>query len=307
MDHAATIAALQIVQARAAATRNLRYRAAIANELVSGHPADPQALLDAAALLGWDLHLPRYAIVIGLTDAHSRKMASVASTELEEQLLEAMDAALGPSAIAWGMRTHLGVLAATSGADVDDRIRLARTVQEEIRRRLPHLLASVATGSTVAGLSNLHQTYQEAQDAMAVGGGMYPPGFCVRADDLGFFRLLFEVPTERLERYCAEVLGPLLEYDRCHNGSLVKTLDVYLACECNTAKAARQLYVHYNTLRYRLSQIALLAGPLDGHRARRLTLEVALQARKVVASRSGGLIVGPLSGSRAAKLPQAQG
>ncbi len=306
IEHGATVAALQMVQARAAATRNLRYRAAIGNELVSGHPTDRQALLDTAAVLGWDLHLPRCAVVTCLVDAHSRKMLSVASTGIEDELLQAVDAAFGPSAIAWGLHTQLAILATSSAADVDDRIRLARTVQEEIRRRLPHLLVSVATGCTVTDPSNLHQTYQEAQDAMVVGRALYTPGFCVRYDDLGFYRLLFEVPTERLERYCDDILGPLLEYDRRRNGSLVKTLDVYLGCGCNSARAARQLYVHYNTLRYRLSQIKLLTGPLDGYRARRLTLEVALQAREVVTSRSRNLNVGPMDGARAAEHTQAQ-
>jgi PucR family transcriptional regulator, purine catabolism regulatory protein len=74
----------------------------------------------------------------------------------------------------------------------------------------------------------------------------------------------------------------LLDYDGKHHASLVRTLEVYLRRDRNMAAAARELFVHYNTLRYRLQQISSLLGGLDRHGTSRLSLEVAVHGMKLL-------------------------
>ena len=77
-------------------------------------------------------------------------------------------------------------------------------------------------------------------------------------------------------RYYAHLLDPLRRYDREHHGDLVKTLSAYLRHGGNAVAAAGALYMHRNSMRYRLARIrALLALDLDDPDTR-LALRVAL-------------------------------
>lgn len=77
-------------------------------------------------------------------------------------------------------------------------------------------------------------------------------------------------------RYYAHLLDPLRRYDREHHGDLVKTLSAYLRHGGNAVAAAGALYIHRNSMRYRLARIrALLAEDIDDPDTR-LALRVAL-------------------------------
>lgn len=67
-------------------------------------------------------------------------------------------------------------------------------------------------------------------------------------------------------------------YDREHNSDLIRTLKVFFAANANTSEAADRLYLHRNSLSYRLARIQTLTGlDLKDHRAR-LALQLGLLA-----------------------------
>ncbi|MEO8287563.1 MAG: helix-turn-helix domain-containing protein [Chloroflexota bacterium] len=76
--------------------------------------------------------------------------------------------------------------------------------------------------------------------------------------------------------YYLGLLAPLLRYDREHHGDLVKTLDAYLRHGGNASRTANALYVHRNSLRYRLARIQALTGLDYDDADSRLALQVAL-------------------------------
>ncbi len=63
-----------------------------------------------------------------------------------------------------------------------------------------------------------------------------------------------------------QILGPLIEYDRTHGSQLVRSLEVWLAHDRSTNRAARALHLHLhlhlhpNTLTYRLRRSADMTG-----------------------------------------------
>jgi purine catabolism regulator len=77
-------------------------------------------------------------------------------------------------------------------------------------------------------------------------------------------------------RYYRELLGPLQRYDREHHGDLVKTLNAYLRHGGNATRTANALYLHRNSLRYRLARIQALTGLDPDDPDMRLALQVAL-------------------------------
>jgi PucR family transcriptional regulator, purine catabolism regulatory protein len=57
-----------------------------------------------------------------------------------------------------------------------------------------------------------------------------------------------------------QILGPLIDYDRAHGSHLVRSLEVWLAHDRSTNRAARTLHLHPNTLAYRLRRVAEMTG-----------------------------------------------
>ena len=73
-------------------------------------------------------------------------------------------------------------------------------------------------------------------------------------------RLLATVPTPVLRSFTERLLGPLTEYDARHNAELLPTLRSFLACDGSWSACASRMYVHVNTVRYRIGRIEALTG-----------------------------------------------
>jgi DNA-binding PucR family transcriptional regulator len=73
-------------------------------------------------------------------------------------------------------------------------------------------------------------------------------------------RLLASVPTPVLRSFTERLLGPLADYDARHNAELLLTLRAFLACDGSWSACASRMYVHVNTVRYRIGRIEALTG-----------------------------------------------
>jgi PucR family transcriptional regulator, purine catabolism regulatory protein len=233
-----------------------------------------------ATAMGWDMDRARAAVVVELCDGAGGRVA-VAGQPIEDRLVRAAQDAGGSEAIVWALRSGLALL-------VEPRPsvgRVARDLHAALRRTAAAAGVMVAAGGVAAGVDDLGRSYEEAASTLALGRELNGQDFVLEHDDLGVYRLLSRLPLEELRRHRAQAIGPLLDYDRDHNGALVHTLEVFMRCERNRVRAAEELFVHYNTLRYRLGQIDALTGGLSGDSTARLNLELALCAHRLVQGR----------------------
>jgi DNA-binding PucR family transcriptional regulator len=76
--------------------------------------------------------------------------------------------------------------------------------------------------------------------------------------------------------YYLGLLEPLRQYDREHHGDLVKTLAAYLRHGGNSVQTANALFIHRNSLRYRLSRVQALTSLDPDDPDARLALQIAL-------------------------------
>jgi len=98
-------------------------------------------------------------------------------------------------------------------------------------------------------------------------------------DDLGLYRILaFEGLQGELIEFCSHTIKPLIEYDTINNTELVKTLKTYFQCDGNKKKISEKMYMHYNTIIYRLQKIQDITGLDLEEGDSRLNLEIALKA-----------------------------
>jgi len=132
-------------------------------------------------------------------------------------------------------------------------------------------------GWTVAALSHtLTQARQARRLAALPGGGVR----LVDAAAIGSVDLLLTLlPGEARQAFRARLLDPLLAYDSEHGTELVRTLEVFLDCSGSWTKAAETMFVHVNSLRYRIRRIEELTGRDLGSLEDQAALLLALRLR----------------------------
>ena len=96
----------------------------------------------------------------------------------------------------------------------------------------------------------------EAEKSLTIGLAVWPKGTIFHYDDLGFYRLIVnQTDSEELKAFYRDTLEPLVAYDKNNQTFLVPTLEAYLKNNGNITSTAQNLFVHYNTVKYRLEQI----------------------------------------------------
>jgi purine catabolism regulator len=176
----------------------------------------------------------------------------------------------------WERSTEVAALIATGPHGAAGLEEVAAELQAEVRRRQPSALVSIGIGRAVDDPLRLRESHAEARQARAIGTWKLGPGAIASFETLGLDRLLVAAPEAEREAFVAGALGPLLDHDRQHGTVLVDTLGRWLA-DRNGAHAARDLFVHYNTLKNRLERIEALIGPFIEDPARCLELALAIR------------------------------
>ena len=80
------------------------------------------------------------------------------------------------------------------------------------------------------------------------------------AGSRGSRELLASVPPPVLRSFREGLLGPLAEYDARRGAELLPTLQSFLACDGSWSACASRMYIHVNTVRYRIGRIEALTG-----------------------------------------------
>ena len=126
-------------------------------------------------------------------------------------------------------------------------------------RRMPDKAIYCGEGSVVWDISNVSTSYRRAAYATRVAIRQGKP--FARFDDLGMERILYSVEDEALLLEMGKnKLEPLMEYDKKHNADFLQTLTCYLKNNGSVKAVADELFIHKNTIVYRMGKIKELLG-----------------------------------------------
>ena len=113
-------------------------------------------------------------------------------------------------------------------------------------------------GMDVFKLEELASSYSQAKNVIdAKNRNLIDPGIN-HFGDLGLFQILYITDVATLKKLYPNKIKPIIEYDNTHNSSLLDTLEIYLDNKNSLATAAKIMYVHKNTILYRIDKINTL-------------------------------------------------
>ncbi|HEY6297399.1 MAG TPA: PucR family transcriptional regulator ligand-binding domain-containing protein [Streptosporangiaceae bacterium] len=142
------------------------------------------------------------------------------------------------------------------------RLRAAQPVLECDRSRIRVSVGVSAPAEGVAALAGaLHEAQSARRLALIRAGTGAGAMSVVTSDEVASYELLLaSVPGSVLRSFRDRLLGPLLAYDERHRAELLPTLREFLACSGSWHACAAAMYVHVNTVRYRIRRIEELTG-----------------------------------------------
>lgn len=117
----------------------------------------------------------------------------------------------------------------------------------------------VGYGNVASRLCDIAQSYQEARMALEVGRLFYGERDTISYGKLGIGRLIYQLPMSLCEMFIKEVFGDQIP-DILEDEETMTTISKFLENNLNISETARQLYVHRNTLVYRLERIEKAIG-----------------------------------------------
>ena len=141
----------------------------------------------------------------------------------------------------------------------------------------------VGVGTMAMHLRDLAKSYKEAQIAIEVGKVFDTERYIINYENLGIGRLIYQLPTTLCEMFLQEVFkkNPIDALDQ----ETLFTIYKFFENNLNVSETARKLFVHRNTLVYRLEKIKKLTGLDLREFDDAITFKVALMVKKYLTSR----------------------
>ncbi len=135
--------------------------------------------------------------------------------------------------------------------------KLARSIADSINTEL-YTHAIIGIGTPVVGIKDLAKSFKEAQVALEVGKVFDTERTIVSYDSLGIARLIYQLPTTLCEMFLREVFktGSIDSLDQ----ETLFTIQRFFENNLNVSETSRKLFVHRNTLVYRLEKIKKITG-----------------------------------------------
>jgi purine catabolism regulator len=292
LHQAVTIVALELLRSRVAGDTERRLAgdvlaAVVAGELAGAELArrlEPLGLVDRVA-----------ALVIerpGNGRGSAAPLEAALSAALHDESTLGLVASTGPL-----------TCALVAGLEEDELVTVAERVAEQVAADLGADVV-VGVGRAVPG-GEARRAFHEGRCALeAVGLGLNGDGPGANGGsrngsgthaaaaaggrvatykDLGSFQLLLSLQDdEALRLFCDSILGPIEAGDGHYGGELMRSLEAFIEENGQWERAARRLYCHRHTLRYRIRRVEELTGRNLGSARDRIEFWLALRGRELV-------------------------
>ncbi len=285
LERAAAVAALLITREQAVTAVENKYQGDFLRDVFLGRAGDQQYVAEHSTGFGWQLDRP-VVVVAAELDPVLPSDGPVSSQQLRMWQ--------GRFAAAWSQVSQ-DIDRSIPSADFSSEVVTLLPVDDDsgqavVRRAVTAVAGdrgggrrpfSVGVSRVASGLADLPEAYAQARRAVEVGRRIHGSGSTTFFDQLGIHRLIALIrDSGELDRYVHDVLGPLAE-TTSEAADLRETLQVLLDTNFNVAEAARLQFFHYNTMRYRVSKLERLLGPLSSDPHLRLDAAVALRVLEI--------------------------
>ncbi|MEO8093097.1 MAG: PucR family transcriptional regulator ligand-binding domain-containing protein [bacterium] len=265
---AAMVVGLELMRERVVRETERRLAGDLLAEALSGR-LDPEELIGRLRPFG--IGEEAAVLVFDLAEPHA------AEADAEARMAE-----IGvPALVATSGASGRPLLCAVVGGDGVEPTELAGRLREALLGAHGPVRAAASRRCPVGSLRRAFHEARCALEATSLSNGDAPD--VASHDDLGAFTLLLALQDDdALRAYSDGLLDPIERTEGAYGGELLRSLEAFIENNGNWERAARTLYCHRHTLRYRIRKVEELTGRDLGRATDRIELWLALRARELV-------------------------
>lgn len=298
VERAATVAALAMVHHLAVTEVERRYYSEFFNEMLMAGVAEEKKMRQRAKGLGINLASSHAVAVVQLNKRQAplpdENTLSADWEEDRQQILQQMMQGLRMqfTDIAIGYKFDSLIILVPKQAQTPAKAKsiykeTVSSISSFIRKKTnaidPAVRVLFGVGRYAGGLTGLQASYREAMQALQIGRNVWPDAETYYFEELGVWRLLGNIADKNeLKAFVKETIAPIIEYDKERGTELIKTLEMYFECQGNLKQVAEKMFIHYNTVLYRLERIVQITGINFNNAADNLNFQLALKILKIL-------------------------
>lgn len=280
LEEAATIVAAELLRERSVAEAEARSHGDLMQALIANDVAGA-GICERAALLGHDLTAEQAVVVVAPAGAavlpEAAAVVSAGRRAVARAGLRGLFGMVDQNAVA--------LLAAGDRSLCREGVeRWVRAFEEELGRRAEAVELCFGVSEVPCPGEAVCEGLAHARQAVAMCR-LRNEGNLICFDDAQLIASLIDITNrEAIERYIERTIGRLEEYDGRKHAHLAQTLETYLDCSGVARHAAKALFLHPHSLRYRLRRITEIQGIDLEDPMVRLSSHLALKLRAIVAT-----------------------
>lgn len=276
VEQGAAACALEMSKAKAISEATKSLRGDFVDAVLAG-AIPPQEIQRWAQRIGHDITAPHTAVIFAWPEGAGlslRRLETIVNGEIGLGRVSAL------------LRVSEGEVAAFVVLDPADPLKTARGFAQAVHNQAhgehPKTGLLCGIGRPALQVADWRTSYKEAGQALAAARRLGERG-PLYFGDLSVHRLLFQLEGHPdLDTFVEETLGALIDYDKAHHSNLLQTLSAYFANGGNLSQTAEALFVHRNTLQYRMERIAQISALDLANPETKLAVHLALKAYRLL-------------------------
>ncbi len=270
-ENASSLISIELLKERALAEQEQHMRGQLLEDVLTKRYGDEKVTLRSGQYVGFDF-TRRYAVFVidadSLENLLQHELLDSGEEEIQrlkqraqQTIRESIHAWTGPLLL---MNHSFGMVGMAGIRDLTEWARLRKALRETVKKlnkEYPRLNFSAGVGRVKKGLAHADASWNEAKLALRAGRKRQGDDCTATFDELGVLCFLSELTESRAMReYYDEKMRCLIEFDAQNNSELVKTLECYVACNGKLQATADMLFVHRNSVVYRLKKIKAITS-----------------------------------------------
>jgi len=283
IEQAINVISFEMMKQQAVKERSRRYKNEFFTQFLEGKLSSEREVIQRGREFGLQVHKAYRGIVVKLDNAiHSIKhYASPPDLTDRDQVYELIKFELrrrGLDYVIGAMNDHVVVILYSESAtepQLQHVRELIQDIQTEMMKRAP-VSPSFGIGNQVLRLMDIPFSYNKAIQALQAGLRSKKRQFIQDYQIIDIADLWRAVPQQDLLYFYEAVLGALKDLEPQERDSLTKTLYAYLDNSHSISETAKALFVHRNTVLYRLQKFEELSGRNLKESGETLRIHVAL-------------------------------
>ncbi|MFD1781029.1 PucR family transcriptional regulator [Fredinandcohnia salidurans] len=295
LEQASTVMALERIKAKQIEEVKLKIRQDFFDDLLSGKITSNDTLQTLCDLHGLNPNYMYYSMVVNIEPkkVDENEDIIVGKFRLENTAKKCVELVYDLSYRANGeitsfYRNNRIIILVGQNIDkppitVNFTKQFAKELHETFSQQIRETSFLIGIGQQYRKIDSLHKSFSEANEVVRLMQQVNERNEISHFEDYSVYHLLdSNIKVSALEEFFEKCLGKIFEHDKLHSTSYITTLENYFINNLNVSETAKAMFLHRNTLIYRIDKIKEILNTDLKHSEELLRIQIALKIFRIL-------------------------